>query len=412
MYQNLGKTKKSTDSVNQGKSITDVVQTNPSSSTAKIEEVIQFYHYIRQKYSKRITTNNPDFFAMENLTGIRDSKVESDNTRLQKTSDIKNNIESDISEKEYNLELASAQKKGIYFDKEIFNMLRNGIRVNSDFLKYVADKHGRIAIIPDKYGFDLYVSVDEIDKYFKNQRPSLYEAALMANHVYGAMDAPALQGNWRVSNATIPGVQYNNEVGFQSNLYEKVDGDRKVIAYAYVTRGTDELQDWNTGNIQQTMGMIGPQYSQSMFNAMRISEIVGDMELTMVGHSLGGGLAHANSAVTGRECIVFNPAGLSVMTTLSDDNFKRHALSDQDNDATNIIVEGEMLNFVNTFQGGAFLAGKNSGDEKVLENGDPNTLPLWLVNPALGLLADLTKAKERHGMDVVLDLMRKNAWKK
>jgi len=43
---------------------------------------------------------------------------------------------------------------------------------------------------------------------------------------------------------------------------------------------------------------------------------LGDAELAFTGHSLGGGLAEANSIATGDKAITFNAAGLSPLTRL------------------------------------------------------------------------------------------------
>ena len=45
-----------------------------------------------------------------------------------------------------------------------------------------------------------------------------------------------------------------------------------------------------------------------------IDRFFSNSELTFVGHSLGGGLASANSLATGRDAITFNAAGLSNAT--------------------------------------------------------------------------------------------------
>jgi hypothetical protein len=44
---------------------------------------------------------------------------------------------------------------------------------------------------------------------------------------------------------------------------------------------------------------------------------MGGQEMTYVGHSLGGGLAAANSLATGNAAIAFNPAGVSLSTRLT-----------------------------------------------------------------------------------------------
>jgi RHS repeat-associated protein len=139
--------------------------------------------------------------------------------------------------------------------------------------------------------------------------PTPSEAARIAPHVYG--DQVTLIGGWRVSNRNF-GVELENNTGLKSQIYEKVV-DGKVTEYTYATAGTE--MNWSDirADLGQPLG-ISTQYAASAANAERLSDKLGQTELTFVGHSLGGGEAALNALVTGRKAITFNAAGVSAMT--------------------------------------------------------------------------------------------------
>src|SRR5258706_59469 len=58
------------------------------------------------------------------------------------------------------------------------------------------------------------------------------------------------------------------------------------------------------------MGQYSAQYDQSVTNAKKLEQVLGD-KLSFAGHSLGGGLASANALATGLEATTFNAAGIS-----------------------------------------------------------------------------------------------------
>lgn len=96
----------------------------------------------------------------------------------------------------------------------------------------------------------------------------------------------------------------DKKTGFKAKLYEK-DGN-----HVFATAGTNPWsgKDW-ANNIAQQFGWNSKQYNQSIELA---KEYAGKYDnLVFVGHSLGGGLASANSCATGCSAITFNAAALS-----------------------------------------------------------------------------------------------------
>ncbi|MCG8576129.1 MAG: hypothetical protein MI810_14665, partial [Flavobacteriales bacterium] len=147
------------------------------------------------------------------------------------------------------------------------------------------------------------------------QKPTPHEAALMAKHVYGGVDADAvtLTGGWRPSTRLVDGlILLDEKTSYKAKLYARVDENGTEVEYAFVIAGTAETMDW----LQDGAQIVGysTQYFQAVGDASVIDEDIDYLELTFVGHSLGGGLAVASALRTGREAITFNPAGLSAGT--------------------------------------------------------------------------------------------------
>lgn len=140
----------------------------------------------------------------------------------------------------------------------------------------------------------------------------------------------------------------NENTGFQSAIYGKWDSKNNCYSeYVYATAGTDPLsaKDWQN-NFSQLSG-DSEQYSQSVANAEVISKYCEDhsKELTYVGHSLGGGLASANSLKTGDNAITFNAAGLSDKTK------QNLGLNNHQGNITAYVVNGEIVNAAQSLLG-------------------------------------------------------------
>ena len=95
---------------------------------------------------------------------------------------------------------------------------------------------------------------------------------------------------------------------------------RPHLQLIYANRGTDdgmlrrvgnkvELTPDGRTNVEQGRGLPTSQYNQAISNAQALVRTFRG-RLTFVGHSLGGGLATAQAAATGRRAIVFNPSGV------------------------------------------------------------------------------------------------------
>ena len=108
-------------------------------------------------------------------------------------------------------------------------------------------------------------------------------------------------------------------IGFKADIYKDKNGD-----YVLVYRGTysdpdhpendlvhDWSKEWTDDNMRQGLGMGSEQYKKSIKLAKKVNRNKPkDKQLTIAGHSLGGGLATAAGAATGSKTYAFCPAGV------------------------------------------------------------------------------------------------------
>jgi len=205
------------------------------------------------------------------------------------------------------------------------------IKENLRQISLTREEHCRLSVLQQ----------DEIETMLKSN-PLYYEAACIAEDVY--FDEPHdLPGGWRRSDDHTD-LRYRDiqGCGLKSSLYEREAGEGKE--YIYATAGTNPFdeKDWQN-NLYQVVG-DSPQYDLALDIAGQLSARIGEAggRLMFVGHSLGGGEATLNALATGHPAIVFNPAGLSVITMA-----KNHADQTQaDKLITNFITDNDVLNWM------------------------------------------------------------------
>lgn len=95
--------------------------------------------------------------------------------------------------------------------------------------------------------------------------------------------------------------------GYNMAMYSKTLNGK--TEYVLANAGTADLID--VGSDARNVVGSSDQYAYSVRFANSLKVGMPNSEITNVGHSLGGGLAAANSLATGNAAIIFNPAGVS-----------------------------------------------------------------------------------------------------
>lgn len=166
----------------------------------------------------------------------------------------------------------------------------------------------------------------------------------------------------------------NDTIGYYGALYvgdawDHSTNSRTTEIY-YANRGTEPggrgRLDWINNLLQGIgRGQEAPQYTRAIAIALRLKP--GSARLTFVGHSLGGGLASAQSLVAHREGITFNAAGIRPETTGGID------LTESAKLITAVGIKNEILGWVQG-PGGPLLRTASAGAANLAELGLPDLL--------------------------------------
>lgn len=254
------------------------------------------------------------------------------------------------------------------------------------------------------------------------------EDAILANHTYG--EDPTLPPGYRKLDPNTPeglaalrnlGITSPDELAppgstFRAEIFAKDTPNGPVHTVAF--RGTAESADW-LENGKQGVGMESDHYRRAKMIATTVAQ--NDPNVSFTGHSLGGGLASAAAARTGRPANTFNAAGLSARTV---DGYPDPAAP-----VDAYYVPGEVLSTVQDNRGGVlagiagvataihpslgglvggWIVGREAGDSPILPQAYGNRHKLPLVAPPGKQIYDgwnpVTGVKhsvDRHGMDWV-----------
>ena len=102
-----------------------------------------------------------------------------------------------------------------------------------------------------------------------------------------------------------------------TGLHAEIFKDERTGSYTLAFRGSNDMStDWKHGN-SQAFDPGAKQYDQAIKLAQALKDKLGDKFTDITGHSMGGGLAAAASAMTGVRATTFNAAGLNPATITS-----------------------------------------------------------------------------------------------
>lgn len=159
--------------------------------------------------------------------------------------------------------------------------------------------------------------------------------------------------------------------GFKADIYKDKNGD-----YVLVYRGTysdpdhpendlihDWSKEWTDDNMKQGLGMGSEQYNKSIKLAEKVnSNKPKDKQLTIAGHSLGGGLATAAGAATGSKTYAFCPAGVHPNT------YKMYGVKNPDTSKVHTYYSNQ--DFLNMASNNLSLMPKAAGERIMLNTLD------------------------------------------
>ena len=164
----------------------------------------------------------------------------------------------------------------------------------------------------------------------------------------------------------------DTKTGFKADIYKDKNGD-----YVLVYRGTysdpdhpendlihDWSKEWTDDNMKQGLGMGSKQYKKSIELVKKVkkgSERQGK-QLTIAGHSLGGGLATAAGAATGSKTYAFCPAGVHPNT------YKKYGVQNPDTSKVHTYYSNQ--DFLNMASNNLSLMPKAAGERIMLHTLD------------------------------------------
>ncbi len=159
--------------------------------------------------------------------------------------------------------------------------------------------------------------------------------------------------------------------GFKADIYKDTNGD-----YVLVYRGTysdpdhpendlihDWSKEWTDDNMRQGLGMGSEQYKKSIKLAKKVNRNKPKgKQLTIAGHSLGGGLATAAGAATGSKTYAFCPAGVHPNT------YKMYGVQNPDTSKVHTYYSNQ--DFLNMASNNLSLMPKAAGERIMLHTLD------------------------------------------
>jgi RHS repeat-associated protein len=209
------------------------------------------------------------------------------------------------------------------------------------------------------------------------------QMARLCNDVY--TEKPQGAPPWLPTNPNSIGVDPSifSSGSFVSQLYDEGNNNDYALAFrgTMTTGWSDIIGDWYSNVMQALYGpLVYTQYDEAVDVADQVNSKLGNSKnLTMTGHSLGGGLAAVAALSTDRPAVTFNAAGVNGLTFIADGGLFYN------NRINNYSVEGEVLT---TLQRNMPIMPEALGQQYFLPviKADQSKSPIGL-----------------HGMDTVLD---------
>jgi hypothetical protein len=234
--------------------------------------------------------------------------------------------------------------------------------------------------------------------------------ALMASDVYNAKAVPppgfreATTSDLGALKLTESDLKSGSST-FKARVY--VSGTGTDAKYVVAFRGTEGKSDW-ISNAKQAFGQSSDHYKKALIIGQQIVRS-GNQNVTLTGHSLGGGLASATAIASGQDAVTFNAAGLSDATIRNANQIRTDAGVANAGAVDAYFIRGEVLStlqdggdravgaLLGGIIGGATLdAPEAYGNRIGLDGVRPSDVRWYQDNPV-----------SRHGMNWVINSLPK-----
>lgn len=149
---------------------------------------------------------------------------------------------------------------------------------------------------------------------------------------------------------------------FSATLFRNAEG-RYVLAF----KGSNDLKDWVSNGVGGLAKLISPQDLKAVEVAFHVRAMlrangIGESDLVMTGHSLGGRLATVAATATGSEAVTFNSAGTSDAALLMAQKMRKDVLGEvgvgrSSPSVHNIVDHHDGLHYLRSINADAQLVG-------------------------------------------------------
>ncbi|MBL9106238.1 MAG: PAAR domain-containing protein [Myxococcales bacterium] len=232
------------------------------------------------------------------------------------------------------------------------------------------------------------------------------ERAKLSGHVYTTdkPDGPPPPTGWsKLSDDELkelgvkPSDLQNKDTGYKAAIYKSQleDPPKLVVAFAGTDDGPDVLTD-----VKQGVGMKDKQYDSAMALTNTVAANAKGYQVETTGHSLGGGLASAGSAVSGVKGNTYNAAGLHKNTT------GNLSAADRAAHAKNVNAYHNSSDPLNNFQDAVGLAPDAYGNRIKVQQAPEHHHSWWdLLTPNLITAGKnaAAMALDGHGIGTMVD---------
>ncbi|MDR1197442.1 MAG: hypothetical protein LBK94_00300 [Prevotellaceae bacterium] len=308
-----------------------------SSSIIKKPDTYQNIKSEKNEYKTNDTFTKKDENKANDIFTKKDEKVQNDETKELSDADIEEIIERCLKRNPYS-SLCDCFKYNFQG--------KTGKSINQDQLASRTDAELKDVESYNEYLQKVSDNIDRVQQKQLDEQFEYLEMAMLSDNVYkinerSKEDIDRLgykaindeNNTGKVGNDVIDMLNaFNNEGlndkgydGFHAEIYYK-EPNEYALSFRGSQKPTEDMRDWITNTSQQTgSDKYITQYNKAMELAKNLKANCKDCNISITGHSLGGGLASAAGVETGLPTYTFNAAGLHKNTVANYDRKIKNA---------------------------------------------------------------------------------------